>query len=293
MRRLLPIALVAVLAGCGSSHPQGVARPVDPHLPWHTAVVGGDRNRAGLRPWIEPEGSGYARVLRLGWTFLEHRVPLDAHTHRPVYLNYATFNATTLQGGYWQNNPASVYAGLVAGLVQWHAYAADDRAVEIVRTMLDYQLQHGTTPRGWAWPGVPYASGCAGATAYGGCTAGLPRAFTGGIEPDKVGVLGLGYLRFYELTGDRRFLRAGVRSADRAGPQDPGHRSVANPVGVQGRRSHRPDARRGGVRRRRGRPALAARRGPSPAGRPDRHAAGGSRSRAPLDAGASAESLEQ
>ena len=256
MRRILPIALVALLAGCGSTHPGGVPRPVDPHLPWHTAVVGGGR---GLRPWIEPEGGGFERVLRLGWTFLERRVPLDVHTHRPVYLNYATFNAKTLQGGYWQHNPASLYAGLVAGLVQWHAYAADDRAVGVVRTMLDYQLQHGTTPQGWAWPGVPYASGCAGATAYGGCTAGLPRAFTGGIEPDKVGMLGLAYLRFYELTGDASLPARRGAERHRAGPQDPGHRCVAHPVGVQGRRANRPDTRRGGVRRRRRGPARAAR----------------------------------
>ena len=46
------------------------------------------------------------------------------------------------------------------------------------------------------------------------CTAGLPRTFHGGIEPDKIGELGLAYLRFYELTGETRFLRAGVQSAD-------------------------------------------------------------------------------
>ena len=67
---------------------------------------------------------------------------------------------------------------------------------------------------GWAWPGVPYATACAGATEYGSCTAGLPRAFHGGIEPDKIGELGLAYLKFYELTGETRFLRAGVQSAD-------------------------------------------------------------------------------
>jgi hypothetical protein len=131
-----------------------------------------------------------------------------------VYLNYATYNAKTLQGGYWQDNPASIYAGLVSGLVQWHAYAADDRAVSVVRSMLDYQLRHGMTPSGWAWPGVPYATACAGEAAYGRCMAGLPRTFAGGIEPDKVGALGFAFLRFYELTGETRFLRAGVQSAN-------------------------------------------------------------------------------
>ena len=211
MRRLVLVALVAVLAGCGHSHPATVTRPVLPELPWHTAVVA--RN-GDLQPWAAPGGGGFDHVLRLGWTFLEQRVPIDAHTHRRVYLNYATYNAKTLQGGYWQDNPASIYAGLVPGLVQWHAYAGDERAVSVVRAMLDYQLRHGTTPRGWAWPGVPYATACAGDTEYGRCMAGLPRGFAGGLEPDKIGALGLAYLEFYELTGETRFLRAGVQSAN-------------------------------------------------------------------------------
>jgi hypothetical protein len=211
IRRLLPIALVALVAGCGHSHSGTATRPVNAQLPWHPAVI----SPAGLlEPWAAPAGTGFDHVLRLGWTFLEQRVPIDDHTHRRVYLNYATYNAKTLQGGYWQDNPASIYAGLVSGLIQWHAYAGDERAVSVVRTMLDYQLQHGTTPRGWAWPGVPYATACAGETAYGRCMAGLPRTFSGGIEPDKIGALGLAYLKFYELTGETRFLRAGVQSAD-------------------------------------------------------------------------------
>jgi hypothetical protein len=80
--------------------------------------------------------------------------------------------------------------------------------------MLDYQLAHGTSPAGWAWPRVPFATSCAGERRYGRCLAGLPRRFYGGIETDKVGMLGLGYLLFYELTGERRFLRAGVASGD-------------------------------------------------------------------------------
>src|SRR5207253_1382863 len=38
--------------------------------------------------------------------------------------------------------------------------------------------------------------------------------FYGGTEPDKVGLLGRGYLQFYELTGARRYLTAAVHAAD-------------------------------------------------------------------------------
>jgi len=80
--------------------------------------------------------------------------------------------------------------------------------------MLDYQLANGTSPAGWEWPRVPFATSCAGERRYGRCLAGLPRHFYGGIEPDKVGLLGLGYLRFYELTGGRRYLSAAVAAGD-------------------------------------------------------------------------------
>jgi hypothetical protein len=153
-------------------------------------------------------------VLRLGWRFIEQQVPRDPRTGAKVYLNYAVFDGETLRGLYWQHNPAFLNATFVDSLVSWYPYSGDRRAVRAVREMLDYQLAHGTSPAGWAWPRVPFATSCAGERRYGRCLAGLPRRFYGGIETDKVGMLGLGYLLFYELTGERRFLRAAVATGD-------------------------------------------------------------------------------
>jgi hypothetical protein len=61
---------------------------------------------------------------------------------------------------------------------------------------------------------VPFATSCAGDRNYGRCLAGMPRRFYGGTEPDKVGLLGHGYLLFYELTGERRYLRAALNAAN-------------------------------------------------------------------------------
>ena len=168
-----------------------------------------------LLPWYRPQaGLGYDRVLRLGWRFIEQQVPRDPRTGAKVYLNYAVFDGETLRGLYWQHNPAFLNATFVDSLVSWYPYSGDRRAVRAVREMLDYQLAHGTSPAGWAWPRVPFATSCAGERRYGRCLAGLPRRFYGGIETDKVGMLGLGYLLFYELTGERRFLRAAVATGD-------------------------------------------------------------------------------
>ena len=194
--------------------PQAVrsSRPVHPLLPWHRAV----RDTTGrLLPWYRPKaGLGYDRVLRLGWNFIERKVPRDPRTKGKVYLNYAVFDGGSLRGIYWQHNPAFLNATFVDSLVSWYPYSGDRRAIGAVREMLDYQLAHGTTPAHWAWPRVPFASSCAGERTYGRCLAGLPRRFYGGIEPDKVGMLGLGYLQFYELTGARRYLNAAVAAGN-------------------------------------------------------------------------------
>jgi hypothetical protein len=191
---------------------EAAARPVHPLLPWHPAVRDGEGK---LLAWYRPQaGLGYDRVLRLGWNFIERRVPRDPRTRSKLYLTHAVFDGYTLRGIYWQHNPAFLNASFVDSLVGWYPYSADRRAIAAVREMLDYQLAHGMTPAGWAWPRVPFATSCAGDRTYGRCLAGLPRGFYGGIEPDKVGLLGHGYLLFYELTGNRRYLRAAVRAAD-------------------------------------------------------------------------------
>jgi poly(3-hydroxybutyrate) depolymerase len=187
-------------------------RKVNPQLPWHNAVVD---NEGKLLSWYKPDaGLGYDRVLRLGWNFIERRVPVDRRAGVKVHLAYAVFNERTLQGGYWQHNPAFLFSSMVDSLLGWYPYSGDRRAIATVRQMLDYQLANGTTPTRWAWPHVPLTSSCAGDRRYGRCLAGLPKSFYGGIEPDKVALLGLGYLHFYELTGARKYLRAAMSSAN-------------------------------------------------------------------------------
>ena len=42
----------------------------------------------------------------------------------------------------------------------------------------------------------------------------MPRSFYGGIETDKLGELGIGYVLFYEFTGEKKYLAAGIKCAD-------------------------------------------------------------------------------
>lgn len=210
MRRAIPLVLLCVFAFVPASAP--AAAPVNAYLPWHQARLAAD---GALLPWYGTprQNFGYDHVLRLGWRFLEHGVPIDRRAGVKVFLAYAVIDRRTRQGTYWQHNPASLYSSLVESLLPWYAYSGDRAAVRVVSEMLDYQLAHGTTPTTWAWPGVPFATSCGGARTYGRCLAGAPMSFYGGVEPDKVAALGLAYLRFYELTGRRRYLRAAIACA--------------------------------------------------------------------------------
>jgi len=180
-------------------------------LPWHKVILD---SKGRLLAWYHPEKNlGYDKFLRLDWDFIEHKVPIEIHTGLKVYLSSPAFDATTLQGTNWQHNPAGTYAHFVDLLVGWYPYSGDEEAIRVVREMLDYQLAHGTTPLGWEWPGVPFATSCNDDKEYGRCIQDMPPEFYGGIETDKVAELGLGYVLFYELTNEQKYLDAGIRCA--------------------------------------------------------------------------------
>jgi len=186
---------------------------VNAQVAWHPAVLDA---QGKLLAWYHPEKNlGYDHVIRLGWDFIEHKVPQDTRhgTGLKIYLINSVFDAKTLQGRNWQHNPPNVFASFVDSLVGWYPYSGDEEAVQAVRGMLDYQLAHGTTPLDWEWPGVPFATSCDDEPDYGRCIQDMPREFYGGIETDKVGDMGTGYVLFYEMTGERKYLDAAMRCA--------------------------------------------------------------------------------
>src|SRR5579863_341226 len=203
------IAVSVLLMAFGASAQRNY---VNSELPWHNAVTD-SQNR--LLAWYQPEANlGYDKVLRLAWDYLEHKIPTDAKSGLKVYLVNAVYDAKTGQGTNWQGNPASTFGQFVDSAVAWYPYSGDREAIDMVRSMLDYQLAHGTTPADWDWARVPFATNCKNEPEYGGCLQDTPAGFRSGIETDKLGELGIGYVLFYELTGDHKYLDAAIWSAD-------------------------------------------------------------------------------
>ena len=85
-----------------------------------------------------------------------------------TWLANSRFDPVTFEGVNWPHNPAGLYAMLTDSAVLWYAFSGDRAAVDVARKALDYQLAHGTTPAGWDWARVPYASANAGDVDYRG-----------------------------------------------------------------------------------------------------------------------------
>ncbi len=176
-----------------------------------------------ILPWVQPADRAYDEVIRRAWKFLLEDVKVEDNGLKS-YFSYCCLDLATMHGRAWPHNPACVNSGLAESAVLWYAYSGDRRPVELVKSLLDYQLAHGTTPAaGWKWPNVPYASADHGATEYRGAIefqyqhGNIAQTAIGDgygvIEPDKVGELGLAYLRFYKLTGETRYRDAAVACA--------------------------------------------------------------------------------
>jgi hypothetical protein len=211
VRRWLRVVLAIILLfGAGRLNAQD---QVNAQLPWHPPVLDAEGN---LLAWYHPEkNQGYDQVLKLGWDFIEHKVPRDTRhgSGLKIYLINAVYDGETLQGWNWQGNPAMVFGSFVDSLAGWYPYSGDEEAIRTVREMLDYALAHGTTPADWDWASVPFTTNCDDQPDYGRCIQDMPREFYGGIETDKLGELGTGYVLFYEMTGERKYLDAALHCA--------------------------------------------------------------------------------
>lgn len=177
-------------------------------------------------PWYRPEvpGAGYDHVVRLASEFMLKKCPIDPHTGLSLYLTTSSFSKPDLKvsaytGDKWATTPACVYAGAVESFaVGYYNYTGDPACLSVVAKMLDHQLAQGTTPTNFVWAGVPYASADPFVAKYEG---GMMFEADGGrgdglhgIEPDKVGELGYGYARFYEITQNTNYFQAALLCAD-------------------------------------------------------------------------------
>lgn len=178
--------------------------------------------------WYKPAipGAGYDHVVKLASKFIKSVCPIEPTTGLKLYFVHADFNGPNQDKNFykgssgtdWMHNPACVFAGFVQGLVlDYRVYSGDDSYIDIVRECLDHIIEHGTTPSDWPWPNCPYASADPRSRIYQGATKWEQQGRGDGLhamEPDKLGELGIGYLKFYEVVGEEKYLKAAIHCAD-------------------------------------------------------------------------------
>ncbi len=174
----------------------------------------------------EIPGAAYSKVVELAVDFYK-KCPVDPNTSLPFYMTSSIIRKTRdghYTGSTWPHNPICVHAGMLQGLgIDWRNYTGDESVIGILRKQLDHQIEYGTTPADWEWASVPYASSEAGRLIYDGAslfdTAALPTNKGRGdgsfsLEIDKIGDMGIAYLKFYQITGETKYLKEALNCAD-------------------------------------------------------------------------------
>ena len=190
---------------------------------WHDVRLDNDGK---LLSWSDAN-SPYHEVVTRAWDMFE-KIPvqpngLKTYFMYPVFYGPKDTGKELFTGRDWTHNPGGLFAMLTDSALLYYAYSGDENVMALVRDMLDHFITNGSTEPNDDWSSVPYASSDGGSLYYRGADDTRyeknPKYRGRGdgigfIEPDKIGELGLAYLRFYEFSGENKYLDAAKRCAD-------------------------------------------------------------------------------
>ncbi len=167
---------------------------------------------AKLLPWPMPDDIGYSfsSYFLSQWTIIWDQFQRQ---RLPYYYCCFDFDRTTFDmrpEEHWANSTGYLRAMMQGFIERLYPYSGNPQTLQFLRDFVDYELAHGLTPPGYVWARVPYPSANPGSRRYRGWS-GHGEDY---VEPHVVGMDGYAYLRLYEMTGDRRYLRAALRCAD-------------------------------------------------------------------------------
>jgi hypothetical protein len=165
-----------------------------------------------LLPWPMPNDTGYSysAYFLSQWTII-----WDQYNRQrlPYYFCCFDFDRTTFElipDRNWANSTGYLRAMMEGFVERLYPYTGDPSTLEFLQNFVDYELQNGLTPEGYAWAQVPYPSANPGAHRY----TGWSNHGEDYVEPHVVGEDGYAYLRLYEMTGNTKYLREAIRCAN-------------------------------------------------------------------------------
>jgi hypothetical protein len=165
-----------------------------------------------LLPWPFPNDTGYSYSSHF---LTQWNILWDQYNRQRLHYFYCCFDfdRTTFElvpDQHWANSTGYLRAMMQGFMERLYPYTGDPRTITFLTSFVDYELENGLTPEGYAWSQVPYASANPGVKRYTGWSE-LGEDY---VEPHVVGEDGYGYLRLYEMTGNTKYLRAAIRCAD-------------------------------------------------------------------------------
>ena len=215
MKRFIEAAAIAVLlmltfGASGGQQPFAAVSTVEaPSIAGRLVQLDVEQK---LLPWPMPENVGYSysAYFLSQWTII-----WDQYNRQrlPYYYCCFDFDRTTFElmpDKHWANSTGYLRAMMTGFIERLYPYTGDSHTLEFLQSFVDYELENGLTPEGYAWSQVPYPSANPGSPRY----TGWSEHGEDFIEPHVVGEDGYAYLRLYEMTGNTRYLRAAIRCAE-------------------------------------------------------------------------------
>jgi hypothetical protein len=165
-----------------------------------------------LLPWPMPDSTGYSysEYFLSQWTII-----WDQYNRQrlPYYYCCFDFDRTSYElipDQHWANSTGYLRAMMTGFMERLYPYTGNSNTLIFLEDFVDYEMEHGLTPEGYAWAGVPYPSANPGSPRY----TGWSQHGEDFVEPHVVGEDGYAYLRLYEMTGNTKYLREAIRCAD-------------------------------------------------------------------------------
>jgi hypothetical protein len=176
-------------------------------------------NQNKIIPWSVPIENAYDHFLRLRWDFIKTKVPNcpgpAPRSSYPQYYFYCAFRDKngSLEPDTWMNDVGEKIPNWFESARLYYAYTGDSTVMTIVKGLVDYTIDHGTSPSTFPWPNFPYTTTNAGDLEFRGFTSGK-RLVLHEIQVDHAGDMGLTYYRLYQYTGETKYKTAAVNVAN-------------------------------------------------------------------------------
>jgi hypothetical protein len=205
-----------VIACCLSAAVAGAQQPLSVVSTVNDSSIAGRPvsldSQGKLLPWPMPDNTGYSYS---GYFLSQWTIVWDQYNRQklPYFFCCFDFDRTTFEmfpEWHWANSTGYLRAMMQGFMERLYPYTGDPHTIQFLKNFVDYELENGLTPEGYAWARVPYPSANPGSRRY----TGWSEHGEDFVEPHVVGEDGYGYLRLYEMTGDTKYLQAAIRCAE-------------------------------------------------------------------------------